>query len=437
MAEIKIIRKQPELPTVKKVAAYTRVSSDKDAMLHSLSNQVSYFSNYIQSNKNWIYAGVYSDEGQTGTNGKRDSFQRMIQDAKEGKIDIIITKSISRFARNTETLIKTIRELKEYNVDVYFQEQNIHTLSNGGELLISILASYAQEESRTCSENTLWRVSKNFQEGKLYGGNNCLGYKIMDGNFVLVPEEAVLVKRIFDLYIGGYGEDRIAKTLNDEGIKSYQGKLWYRSSIRSVLTNYNYTGDLLLQKTYRENHITKKMKRNNGEKNMYLVSNDHEPIISKDQFEQAKKVRYERLLVKSHNREYKTYPFTGLLRCGICGRTYTHKKNEYIEYWVCSTFEQLGKSYCNSKQIRDDVLKEVSCQVLNIASFNKDKLKDNVSFIEVFNGNKLNFHFYDESTKEVIWQDVKRSSRWTDEMREKARLRAIEQHKRRKAGGEG
>lgn len=155
MPEIKIITKQPSLPRTVKVAAYARVSSDKDAMLHSLSSQVSYFSKYIQSNENWIYAGVYSDEGQTGTKNKRDAFQRMIQDAKDGKIDIIITKSISRFARNTETLLKIIRELKAINVDVYFQKQNIHTISNDGELLISILASYSQEESRTCSENSL------------------------------------------------------------------------------------------------------------------------------------------------------------------------------------------------------------------------------------------------------------------------------------------
>lgn len=181
MAEVKIIETKKELPKSIKVAAYARVSSDKDSMLHSLSNQVSYFSKLIQENDNWVYVGVYSDEAKTGTKDNRVAFQRMIQDAKDGKIDVIITKSVSRFARNTLTLLETVRMLKDIGVDVYFQEQNIHSNSNEGEFLLSILASYAQEESRSCSENTLWRVRKNFEEGKLYGGRDCWGYKIVDG----------------------------------------------------------------------------------------------------------------------------------------------------------------------------------------------------------------------------------------------------------------
>lgn len=434
MAEIKIIKKQTELPKLVKVAAYTRVSSDKDAMLHSLSTQVSYYSNYIQSNKNWIYAGVYSDEGQTGTKSKRNAFQRMIQDAKDGKIDIIITKSISRFARNTETLLQTIRELREINVDVYFQEQNIHTLSNDGELLISILASYAQEESRISSENSLWRVKKNFSEGKIYGGKNCLGYKIVGGQFVVVPEEAEIVRLIFNLYEQGYGEDKIAKTLNNNGIKSYFGKLWYRSSVRGILTNYNYTGDLILQKTYRENHITKTTKINYGELDKYHVSNNHEPIISKEQFENTERIRAERLS-KNHKVTFTLYPFTGLLRCGVCGRSYKHKKNKYLEYWVCSTYEQLGKGYCDSKQVRDDVLKNATCQALNIDEFDSHKLNQLVSQIEIFNGNKLIFKMNNGEQKEVIWETPKRSDCWTEAMREKARLDGMKRKKKSNIGG--
>ena len=431
MPEIKIITKQPSLPRTVKVAAYARVSSDKDAMLHSLSSQVSYFSKYIQSNENWIYAGVYSDEGQTGTKNKRDAFQRMIQDAKDGKIDIIITKSISRFARNTETLLKTIRELKAINVDVYFQEQNIHTTSNDGELLISILASYAQEESRTCSENSLWRVRKNFSEGKIYGGNDCMGYKLVNGKFVLIPEQAEIVKKIFNLYEDGYGDMKIAKLLNDEGIKAYEGGLWNKTSVRIILNNYNYTGDLILQKTYRDDHISKKAKKNNGVRNKYLVTDDHEPIITKEQFQRVAKLRAERSKTYNHGKTSTSrYPFTGVLKCGNCNKSYKHKKSQYKEYWICSTYEQLGKSYCDSKQICNDVLIKATCQALETDEFNEEILNNKVSLIEVFNGHKLIFHFYNGLIKEIIWEEPKRSDSWTKEMRDKARQNTVNINKK-------
>lgn len=425
MSEIKIITKKLSLPRTVKVAAYARVSSDKDAMLHSLSSQVSYFSKYIQSNENWFYAGVYSDEGQTGTKNKRDAFQRMIQDAMDGKIDMIITKSISRFARNTETLLKTIRELKAINVDVYFQEQNIHTISNNGELLISILASYAQEESRTCSENSLWRVRKNFSKGKIYGGNDCMGYKLVDGKFVLIPEQAAIVKKIFNLYEKGYGDMKIARLLNNEGIKAYEGGLWSKSSVRCILSNYNYTGDLILQKTYSEDYISKKRKTNNGNKDKYLVSNNHEPIITKEQFERVTNLRKERLNLNNNTSQpYKKYPFTGILKCGNCEKNYKHKKSPYKDYWICTTFEELGKAYCSSKKIRDDVLANATCQALEIHDFNEEILNTQISLIGIFNGNKLIFHFFNGMKKEIIWEEPKRSDSWTEEMREKARQNA-------------
>lgn len=430
MSKIKIMTKPPTLPKTVKVAAYARVSSDKDAMLHSLSSQVSYFSKYIQSNDNWVYAGVYSDEGQTGTKNKRDAFQRMIQDAKDGKIDVIITKSISRFARNTETLLQTIRELKAINVDVYFQEQNIHTIGNDGELLISILASYAQEESRTCSENTLWRVRKNFSEGKIYGGNDCMGYKIIAGRFILIPKQAEIVKRIFNLYEEGFGDTKIAKLLNNEGIKAFEGGLWNKSSIRNILNNSNYTGDLILQKTYREDHISKKRQTNKGVKNKYLVSDNHEPIITKEQFYRVTDLRTERSKVYHQGtKSNKKYPFTGILKCGICDKNYKHKKSQYKEYWVCNTYEELGKVYCNSRKVRNDVLMKATCQALETNEFNEELLNNKISFIEIFNGNKLIFHFFNGTKKEIVWEEPKRSDSWTEEMREKARTNAIKLNK--------
>lgn len=430
MAEIKIISKEKQLPKVIRVAAYARVSSDKDAMLHSLSSQVSYFSKMIQSHDSWKYVGVYSDEGMTGTKIKRDGFTRMLKDAMAGKIDIIITKSLSRFARNTVDCLKTIREMKAINVDIYFEEQNIHTLSSNGEFLISLLAGYAQEESRQCSENTLWRVRKNFAEGKPYGGASMLGYKLEKGNFTVVPEEAAIVRKIFDLYLAGNGFCKICRILTDEGIKSYTGKAWNKSVIGEVISNVTYTGNLCLQKTFRENHITKRTKKNKGEKPMYIVEGNHEPIIAKEIFDRAQEIRKSKAAGKSGGRSGQAYPFTGLICCGECGRLFKHKTTKYYDSWCCSQYDELGKAYCASKKIRDDVLRKACAAALGIGLFDEKIFKENVKRIDAYNGNRLVFHFVDGTTKEVIWDNPSRRDSWTDEMKLKAKERGLSHGKR-------
>ena len=201
--KIEQVRFAESAPKKKRVAAYARVSSGKDAMLHSLSAQVSYYSDYIQSN-GWEYAGVYADEAITGTKDKRDGFQKLLTECRNGNVDMVITKSISRFARNTVTLLTTVRELKELGVDVYFEEQNIHTTSADGELMLTILASYAQEESLSVSENMKWRIKKNFEDGKPWSGF-VLGYRCENGQYVVVPEEAEVVRRIYREYLEGLG----------------------------------------------------------------------------------------------------------------------------------------------------------------------------------------------------------------------------------------
>jgi len=256
---LKIVRKLEKrtvLEKPKRVAAYARVSSGKDAMLHSFSAQVSYYNELIQVHEGWQYAGVYADEALSGTKDDRANFQRLLFDCRVGLIDIVITKSISRFARNTVTLLETVRELKSLGVDIYFEEQNIHTMSTEGELMLTILASYAQEESLSASENQKWRIKKNFEEGKPWNGT-ILGYRYEKGQFIVIPEEAELVKRIFNYYISGLGCGGIAKRLNAEEYSTRNGKHWYRSTIMKILRNCTYTGNLLLQKTYCENHITK------------------------------------------------------------------------------------------------------------------------------------------------------------------------------------
>ena len=424
MAEIKIISKEKQMPKLVRVAAYARVSSDKDAMLHSLSSQVSYFSKMIQSHDSWKYVGVYSDEGMTGTKIKRDGFQRMIRDAKAGKIDIIVTKSLSRFARNTVDCLKTIREMKAINVDIFFEEQNIHTLSANGEFLISLLAGYAQEESRQCSENTLWRVRKNFKEGKPYGGSSMLGYKLEKGRFTVVPEEAEIVRRIFDLYLAGNGFCKIARILTNEGIKSYTGKAWNKSTLGEIISNVTYTGNLHLQKTYRENHMTKKTMRNKGEKPLYIVEGNHEPIISQEIFDKAQEIRKAKAVGKSGKRNGPAYPFTGLIYCGECGHLFKHKVTKYYESWCCSQYDELGKAYCASKKIRDDVLRKACAEALGIDSFDETTFKENIRRIDVFNGNRLVFHFINGISKEVIWDNPSRRDSWTDEMKLKAKERS-------------
>lgn len=424
MAEVKIIETKQALPKTIKVAAYARVSSDKDSMLHSLSSQVSYFSKLIQSNDNWIYVGVYSDEAKTGTKDTRAAFQKMIQDAKDGKIDIIITKSVSRFARNTLTLLETVRMLKDIGVDVYFQEQKIHTNSNEGEFLLSILASYAQEESRACSENTLWRVRKNFEEGKMFGGNNFLGYKKINGKYTVVSEEALLVKRIFKLYIEGNGDTKICKILNDEKINTSKGGLWTKGTIRGILMNQNYTGDLVLQKTFKENHITKKTRINRGEKQKYIVESDHETIIDKKTFDLAQKIRKQKVV--THPIKPKHHSFAGLLICEHCQNSYKFTKTKYNPRYTCVTYNDLGKDYCPSKSVPEQTLIELANKIMGTTEFDEDKFRKMVKVIIVKDNNILEFHFHDESIKEYHWLDRSRRESWTPEMREKVRQRNYE-----------
>ena len=244
-----------QLPVRKRVAAYARVSMEKDAMLHSLAAQVSYYSERIQRNPKWEYAGVFADFGLTGTKETRPEFQRMLKECREGKIDLILVKSISRFARNTLALLNTVRELKGLGIGVYFEEQKLDTLSGDGEFMLTILASFAQEESRSVSENCKWRIRKGFEEGR---ASTCtmLGYRLVNGEITMVADEAVIVKKIFDLYSDGCGLQKICNILNEDGIRTRRGYIWHPSAIRLMLGNEKYAGDLKLQKVFVRDHLT-------------------------------------------------------------------------------------------------------------------------------------------------------------------------------------
>lgn len=411
----KIGRTMPVQPKLTRVAAYARVSSGKDAMLHSLSSQVSYYSEYIQKHQGWQYCGVYADEAKTGTKANRTNFQRLLDDCRAGKIDLVITKSISRFARNTITLLETIRELKSISVDVYFEEQNIHTMSADGELMLTFLAAYAQEESRSVSENCKWRIRKQFEQGIQYS-SLAFGYKLVNGELKVEPSEAKIVVEIFNKYLSGKGYLSIAHELNDAGIKTRFGNEWSMEAISRTLKNYTYTGNLILQKTFRENHITKKRRINKGELKKYHVENSHEPIIDLATFEDVQAEILERAAKYSSNpATTERYGFTSLVTCGICGKHYRRKIKRKNAVWICPTYNSHGKAACPSKAVPESVLEELATEIG----------LDEISGIIAENNNKLTFRLNNGDTIEKHWCDRSRSESWTPEMKERARQQAL------------
>lgn len=414
----------PEAQKVKllRTAAYARVSSGKDAMLHSLSAQVSYYNSLIQSNPEWLFCGVYADEALTGTKDNRENFQRLLTECCAGNIDLIITKSISRFARNTVTLLETVRELKNLGVDVYFEEQNIHSISPDGEFMLTLLGSYAQEESYSASENQKWRIRKDYEQGRL-GSITMLGYeRSNDGTLIIVPEEAEIVRMIFDDFLDGMGKNAIANKLLAMGVPTKGGGVWTAWSIRRILRNEKYCGDILFQKSFRENHITKRKIENKGQLPQYYAEETHEAIIDKETF-----LRVQELL--KAKQDYftpdkptnVTYPFTGMIHCGCCRKYYRRKVQKYRTLWICWTYNARGKKFCSkSKQIPEDILYDKACEVLQLDEFDNEVFQSEIENILVSKPNVLTFLFKDGHEQTVRWLDHSRTEAWTPEMRKKA-----------------
>ena len=279
-------RKQEEEKPKLRVAAYCRVSTDSDEQATSYEAQVEHYTEYIQKNPDWEFAGIYADDGISGTNTKkREEFNRMIDDCKAGNIDMIITKSISRFARNTLDCLKYIRQLKDMNIPVLFEKESINTMDAKGEVLITIMASLAQQESQSLSQNVKMGLQYRYQQGKVQiNHNRFLGYtKDANGNLVIDPEQAETVKRIYREYLEGLSMDKIAAGLERDGILTGAGgKKWHTSTINKILRNEKYIGDALLQKTYTTDFLNKTRVKNNGLVPQYYVEGDHEAIIPKD-----------------------------------------------------------------------------------------------------------------------------------------------------------
>jgi len=359
------------------VAAYCRVSTRFEQQENSYEAQIAYYTRKIGMNKSWSCAGIYADEGKSATGTRfRDSFNDMIEDCYAGKIDLILTKSISRFARNTVDCLRIIRELKDRQIRILFEKENIDTMDNTGELLITILSSQAQEESRNLSENTRWGIIRKFEQGIVQVNHKkFLGYtKNADEKLIIVPEEATIVKRIFDLYLQGLGTYKIARALESEGIRTTTGKeKWHHETIYKMLQCEKYMGDAILQKTYTIDFLTKKKVMNNGYVKKYYVRNSHEAIITKEQFYLVQEEMKRRSCAseRSTRKRYSSaYPLSGLIICGKCSGTYNRvtwqNKSGKSFVWRCRERLKAGTVQCKqSATIRESVMMKLLSKLFN------------------------------------------------------------------------
>ncbi len=337
----------------KRVAAYARVSTDEDEQKNSYEAQVDYFTTFIQKNENWEFVGIYADEGISATNTKRrDEFNRMVKDGLDGKIDLILSKSISRFARNTVDALVTIRSLKEKGVNVFFEKENMYSMDANGELVLTLLSSLAQEESRSISENVTWGIRKRFADGKVsMPYKQFLGFrKGENGKPEIVEEEAAIIRNIFRWFKQGMSPSAIARQLTNMDIPSPAGKqVWRATTVRSILANEKYKGDALLQKTYIVDFLTKKAKVNEGEIPRYYVENSHPAIIDPEEFDGVQVELAQR--DNKGGRVYSSSPFSMKLVCADCGSYFGPK------VWQSNTKYRRTIWRCNKKYSNEDICK--------------------------------------------------------------------------------
>ena len=357
-----------------KVCAYARVSTGTKAQAESYATQVEYYTEKIESNPLWEFAGVYADEGITGTKVKgRDDFKTMIAACEEGDIDLILTKSITRFARNTVECIQTIRKLKAAGVGIYFEKENINTLTEASELMLTILASVAQGESEDFSGNNRWAIISRFEKGTYIVGTPAYGYwKDEEGNLIIKESEAEVVRWIFESYLNGMGTYVIAKMLNEHRIPTIrEGERWQDGVVKNILLNPVYEGDALRQRTYTEKQFPFTRKENKGQMNMYLTKDAHPPIITHEEAEAVQSIMEYRSRTLNMNGEksQNRYLFSGRIICGECGshfrrqKIYIGKPYEKI-IWTCHRHVE-DKEFCHMKAIREDVLQQAFTDMWN------------------------------------------------------------------------
>lgn len=380
LAENQAQLKQPK----KRVAAYARVSLETDRLAHSLSAQKEYYSEYISSRPDWELVGIYADSFISGTQtARRSEFCRLIADCENGRVDLVLCKSISRFARNTVDLLETVRHLKGLGVEVRFEKENINSLSGDGELLLTILASFAQEESRSISENVKWGIRKRFRAGNAGTRNKTVfGYRYDGERYVVVPEQAEVVRQIFTDYIAGSPLRRISERLRENGSKTAQGSDFSHSQIGYIVRNEIYIGNIVLQKSFVKDFITHSKVKNNGELPQYRLCGCHEPIIDKKTFREAQRESEHRAALRP------CYPFSGKLICPKCEKPFTRRTTggKYA-CWHCRR--------CANAKLKEDKLKE-------LFKMTDAEFSENVFRVIVYDSGELDMEFYDG--RAAVWQ---------------------------------
>lgn len=377
-----------------KVVFYARVSTEEEEQKYSLNQQVEYFEKFIKENKDWEYAGMYVERGITGTSAKkRPQFLKMINDAKDGKFSVILTKEVSRFARNTVDTLHYTRELKKYGVCVVFTLDNINTLDKDGELRLTIMASLAQEEARKISERTKWGHDKSMSKGIVYGNGNILGYNIIDRKLVVNEQQAKIVKQIYDLYLfEGLGIRAIKTILENQGCKSPNNKTtWTESTISRILKNEKYIGNLKQKKYITVDYLDKVRKKNTGEENFIETEDVHEPIVSKEVFYKVQE-EFERRkkLLNLKTRYSNKYIYSSKLICGTCGKTFkrivwnSRTDGTKIYAWLCNERAKNGKKRllgdeyvgCDAIGMPEPVLNEIMKKFIQELWDCKDEIMD-------------------------------------------------------------
>lgn len=344
------------------VCAYARVSTDSRKQGESSENQITSYERSIQSNPEYEFVGVFADKGISGFSQNRPEFQRMVQMARDGKVDLIITKSISRFARNTAVLLEVVRELRQIGVAVYFEEQNINTLSGDGEVMLTVLASFAEEESRNVSENRKWSIQKKFERGEyMINTERFLGYdKEEFGELVINPKEAMAFRFFVDMYLLGVGSSRLGQLAEFLHIPSVAGGKWTGNCFIGMFRNEKYKGDFHLQKTYTPEDMRNHFRPNRGEVQSYYMEDSHPAILSREKWDalQAKmeENKQKRNIAQGDSMKYQNrYPLTGMLHCPFCGRTLRRRMGykKKVE-WLCATYIEEGKQACPGVRIPDE-----------------------------------------------------------------------------------
>jgi site-specific DNA recombinase len=412
---VKINEVEPEIKNKRlRVAAYIRVSSYKEIQESSYNFQLEWYNELIGKNDDWELVGLFADHGKSGLRiNDRAEFNNMIDKALKGEIDLILTKSISRFSRNTVDILEIIKKLRERKIAVYFENEKINTLDERSQLIIDIMSAFAQEEARNLSENIKWGYKRRFEKGEIFTKyKNFMGYTCKNNEISIVPEQAIVVEKIFDLYIDGKTLSQIKEILELSGIKTVTGKeKWHVDTIDKMLSNEKYMGDTMLQKTCSIDFMSKKRMKNDGIFEKYYISNSHAAIISKDKFEkvQEEKKKRARLIknedgsvIVSKNKYNGKYILGNLLICENCGASYRRRTERGKVMWRCATRIEKGKESCEiSPTLEEDIIKKYIIEVVNksnkyemqVEEFDEKVIREVVEKVRVYSKEEVKIEF--------------------------------------------